>query len=334
MTSSRSARGVGRSGTRPRAWHRLVPWALLAVGLVDLVLLAHHDLSPQVAALAAGGAVALKVLVGGDLLAAAGAYRQARSSGRGRWSAANNGLTWVLPRALAWLLLVQIKVSADLLSVPWRRRRRPEQVTMHGDPLLRTLFWLNVALTGVTLGIVELLLVLGQAPWQWHLLDVGGNAYQLWILGGLWATFATRPLCFHQEHLLLRGAVVGQVEIPYADVAEARPLRQEVPSIWSWGRFVAGPGTGALTLAAGTPLNVLLTLREPAQFDPYAVGRPWEPVRKVLLRVDEPRRFLETLARFRDLRAPESHSHTGGPHPAPRAVPLSADGSGLRGWPG
>ena len=256
------------------------------------------------------------------MLAAAGAYRVARSRGRGRWAAANNGLSWVFPHAIAWLILVQVKVSIDLLRVPRRLRPRPEHFTIHHDPLLRTLFWLNVALTGLTLAIVEMLLFLGRGPWPWHLLDLGGNAYQLWILGGLWATFATRPLRVGPDRLTLRAGVVGEIDIPFQDIADARPVRREVASIWSWGRFIFGPGARTLTLTAGTPLNVLLILRAPAHFDPYQSGKLSTSVERVLLRVDEPQRFLETLAR----RLGEGRSYTNACHFGAAGVPLYTNG--------
>jgi hypothetical protein len=282
-----------------RALKVLVPLVILAE--VILVWSGVMDLGDAV--LSVAGLEALLFVAGlGGLVLVVGRYRRDRRAGMDAWRALEEGLSLVLPRAVARVAVKEPRLFVCLFLWTFRRLRLTnEEFAYHKRSLLRAIVPLLVVSAPVELVLVHVL-ALAFSPWwwlKWALLLLGVYA-TLWLLG-LYASLVTLPHRLEEEGLRLRYGLLAEGFFPYQEIETVSRRELEAPTSGDGLSRVSSEET--LYLAAGGKTDVSLRLRAPRSMSGFS--KDTEPAYLVCLAVDERDRFVRELRRrietpFRD----------------------------------
>ena len=216
-----------------RALKILVPLVVLTE--VILVWSGVMDLGDAV--LVVAGLEALIFLVGfGGLVLVVRRYRKERKAGLEPWRALEDGLSLVLPRTVARLILHEPRLFASLFRWTFRRVRYSDhEFAYHKRTLLRAIVPVVIVTSPLELLVVHLL-AQALSPWswlKWALLALGVYAV-LWLLG-LYASLVALPQRLEGEGLRLRHGVLAEGFVPYEEIEtvvreESRPPIPETAS--------------------------------------------------------------------------------------------------------
>ena len=272
-----------------RALKVLVPLVVLAEAI--LVWSGIMDLGDAV--LLVAGLEALLFVAGlGGLVLVVGRYRRGRRAGMDAWRALEDGLSLVLPRAVARLVVKEPRLLVCLLRwTIWRVRLTNEEFAYHKRSLLRAIVPLVVVSAPVELILVHVL-ALAFSPWwwlKWALLVLGAYA-TLWLLG-LYASLVMLPHRLEEEGLRLRYGLLAEGFFPYQEIETAS--RKELAAPTSGDGLSRDSGGETIYLASGGKTDVSLRLRVPRSMSGFS--KDTEPALRVCLAVDEPDGFVREL---------------------------------------
>jgi hypothetical protein len=272
-----------------RALKVLVPLVVLAE--VILVWSGVMDLGDAVILVA--GLEALLFVAGlGGLVLVVGRYRRGRRAGMDAWRALEDGLSLVLPRAVARLVVKEPRLLVCLFRwTIWRVRLTDEEFAYHKRSLLGAIVPLLVVSAPVELILVHVL-ALAFSPWwwlKWALLVLGAYA-TLWLLG-LYASLVTLPHRLEEEGLRLRYGLLAEGFFPYQEIEATSRRELEAPTPGDGLSHDSGEET--LYLASGGKTDVSLRLRVPRSMSGFS--KDTGPALCVCLAVDEPDRFVREL---------------------------------------
>ena len=230
----------------------------------------------------------------GGLVLVVGRYRKERRAGMDVWRALEDGLSVVLPRAVARLVVKEPRLLVCLFRWTVRRvRLTNEEFAYHKRSLLRAIVPLLVVSAPVEQVLVHVL-ALAFSPWwwlKWALLLLGAYA-TLWLLG-LYASLVTLPHRLEEEGLRLRYGLLAEGFFPYREIEAVSRRELEAPIYGDGLLHVSGEET--LYLATGGKTDVSLRLRAPRSMSGFS--KDTEPACLVCLAVDKPDGFVRELRR-------------------------------------
>ena len=219
---------------------RALKWIVPLVVFVEVVLVWSGAMELRDAVLVVAGLEALLFLIGlGGLALVVRRYRKERKAGLDPWRALEDGLSLVLPRTAARLIVKEPRLFACLLRWTFRRVRLAEgEFSYHRRSVLRGSG--NAAAGGfgpdgiacrtrarpglLSLGLVEV----GSAS-SWRI-------RYFWLLG-LYASLVALPHRLEETGLRLRHGILAEGFVPYKEIDEVVQTARKAPV--SEERFVA-----------------------------------------------------------------------------------------------
>lgn len=251
-----------------RLWRRAAPWATPAVVILEVALVWSGRISLGTAiGVVVVVEIVLLVTVADRAFAARRAFGQARGAGGDRWRAVEVALAEMLPRPLAKMILVELRLFGCLLGWPRAHRRRnavPDGQEFRYDASLRPILWMAFGLVILEGAVLDLVLAaaLPGSIWVWVVL--GLHVYgAIWLLGML-ASLATRPHLLTDHALILRDSILAEVVIEYDAILGAAVSRHSnfgrsgftVDDAEQTALLAYGDATVALTLDPAVPVYV------------------------------------------------------------------------------
>lgn len=266
----------------PLHWFKRALWVLVvASGLLAVT----GVLEAGAALVLVGLLEAAALLLGLVLLTRA--LRETRRSDQS-WSAAIlAALSALLPDQLARFIVLELRTVGTLARWSLHRFPAPARSFTYRKRSMLGLLLLVVLLT--TPG--ELLLFHVLLPWTWArwLLAAVSLYALLWLLA-LWASLRVHPHEIANHTLVLRWLYLHEVPVPL-DTVHSVVIRSERAPSGRDGLIVRGD---TAWLAVGGHTDVLLELVHPVCA--YRFLRPFAPVRRIHVAVDDPARFARTVA--------------------------------------
>lgn len=265
----------------------LLKLLLPALVVVNVSLVWFDVLEPGEAVLVVVGVELLALLVGGQrVFVAVRRYRHGRGSGMDAWQALEDGLTALLPRPVARMVVSEPRLLVCLAR--WASRRtglREGEFSYHGRSVLGVFVLVLLPVLIIETLLIELLI-----PWFWlRVVHLALIAYALiWALG-LHASLVTLPHRLEESGIRLRYGTLAEGFIPYAAMAKVRQTRSNPPGRVD-GLQVAD---GAAHLAVGSRTDVVLELSEHHPL--HGFFRPTEPVNTIHLAADDPGGLVREL---------------------------------------
>ncbi len=278
---------------RGRWLRRVGPWLTPALVVAE-VALASSGLLPLREAVASAVAVelALWVVVAARVVAGARRFRSARRGGADAWRAAEDALAAVVPRSFARVILLEPRLWACLVRWAIRRHAGVSSASLTYHRQVRGLMGVAAALVAVEGAVADVLLfvLLPGSAWRWAVL--GAHVYALVVVGGLHASFATRPHLVVDGNLVVRDGIFHEIVIPLGAITTARRERRA-----NSGRsgLRCDPGTRGATVALGDA-TVALGI-DPAATVAVDGVRLRPRVANLAITVDEPDLLLAALDR-------------------------------------
>ena len=268
-------------------------WIVPLVVLVEVILVWSGTMDLSDAVLVVVGLEALLFLIGlAGFVLVVRRYREERKAGLDPWRALEDGLSLVLPRAAARLILKEPRLFACLLRWTFRRARLAEgEFSYHKRSLLRALMPLLVVSAPMELVVVHVL-ALAFSPWgwlKWALLVLGIYA-TLWLLG-LYASLVTLPHRLEETGLRLRHGILAEGFVPYKEIDEVVRTARKAPV--SGDGLSHAPAEDALYLATGSKTD--LTLRLKNRHSVAGFLKESNPACLLHLAADEPEQFVQQI---------------------------------------
>jgi hypothetical protein len=265
------------------------------VVLTEVILVWSGVMDLGDAVLVVAGLEALVFLVGfGGLVLVVRRYRKERKAGLEPWRALEDGLSLVLPRTVARLILHEPRLFASLFRWTFRRVGYSDhEFAYHKRTLLRAIVPVVIVTSPLELLVVHLL-AQALSPWswlKWALLALGVYAV-LWLLG-LYASLVALPQQLEGEGLRLRHGVLAEGFVPYEEIETVVREESRAPHYGDGLSYVLGED--ALYLATGGKTDVALRLRSPRSVLGFL--KETEPASRIHLAVEEPDRFVRELRR-------------------------------------
>ncbi|TCJ16017.1 hypothetical protein E0L93_11070 [Rubrobacter taiwanensis] len=227
---------------------------------------------------------ALLFAVAGELALAFRGYRRARSAGMDGRRAVEEALAAVLPRKLARLAVLELRLMFCLFRWPFQHRK-PEEFTYHRSSMM----WV-LAVMALLVAPVELLAVHLLIPWDWlKIAHLVLGVYAIFWLLAFPASLATLPHRLEPAGLRLRYGVFAEGFIPYAEISSVELARRTA--------LKSGDGlqtqNGSACLAINCKTDVTLRLNEPHRLQGFL--RRTEEVEEIHAAVDDPESFVREL---------------------------------------
>ena len=264
-------------------------WMAPLVMIITLLLIRAHVFTPGAALIMTGAIEGVTLLLGS--LQAARAIRliaQRHHAGVDIWEALTESIALFVPRPLARIIALEPRIWLSIFI--WLfRRPRPSAITFAyaGDSVLG-IFLIAAAFSAP----IEVLLVEALIPWGWLRLGLGLlEIYTIVWLLGYWASLAVLPHRLDVTRLMLHYGLLLDAAIPYTNIATIIRERRTAPTEREGYSSVAERQELALVIGGAT--NVTLTLQAPQTFS--GLLRQTPPVTTILLKVDEPDRFVAAI---------------------------------------
>ena len=272
-----------------RALKVIVPLVVLA----EVILVWSGVLDLGDAVLVVAGLEALLLLAGlGGLVLVVRRYREERSAGLEPWRALEDGLSLVLPRAPARLVLHEPRLFISLFRWIFRRAKLTnDEFAYHRRSLLRAIVPVVIVTSPLELLVVHLL-AQAFSPWgwlKWALLALGVYAI-VWLLG-LYASLVALPHRLEGEGLRIRYGVFAEGFVPYDKIETVVRKESRAPHSGDGLSYVLGED--ALYVATGGKTDVTLRLRAPRSMRGFL--NETEPASRIHLAVDVPTGFVREL---------------------------------------
>lgn len=268
-----------------KQWVRWLPFVVVAVQ-ATLYLTGVLTLA-QAAILLLALEALLAVVVLGEFLLLARAYRRSHQAGATRVEAFGDALEAVLPRPVAFLVRQEVRMLGALIDGIRRRRdAAPGDRLLTYGGRLRGILGFMIGITIFELAIVEFLV-----PWtwlRWTLLILGVYGL-IWVLGFA-ASAYTRPHLLDSGRLRLRMTTYADITVPLGTVSQVGG-----GGIASHQRDVE-VGDGKLAVSVFGLSNMSLTFAEPVDVDCGKEGR--HAVRVVRFYADDPKAATAAIREF------------------------------------
>jgi hypothetical protein len=272
-----------------RAWRTVGPWLTTALVTVEIALVGAGRLSVGDAiVIVVAVEILLVVTAIGRGFDAVRAYRTGRVQGRDGWAAALDALAEVLPRPVARILVIEIRMWVCLFR--WPAQRRPVPPMFGYGAALRPVARIVLALVIGEGALVEMVLffVLGHgSAWVWIALAL--HVYGLVWIGGFVGSLSVVPHRVDERWVTLNDSVFMTLRIPL-DRVEAVMTRHRS----NFGRSGLRVVDGAALLGYGdTTVRIVLAGDTPLRWDsstPVA-----DTVRTIDLTADDPDGFVAAV---------------------------------------
>lgn len=270
---------------------RALRWLLPAMLLIEGVLVWSGGLAFGDAFLVVAGieVVILLLGVGGSMLVVR-RYRANRRAGLDAWVALEGGMSLVLPRPVARLVVSEPRLFVCLGRWAFGRAKPREAEFGYGKGSPLGTFVVMVLLTAPIEVVFWELLV----PWtwlRWALLVLSVYSV-LWLLG-LYASRVALPHRLEEDGLRLRQGLFAEVFVPYAEVEGIEGKRRRSPR--SGDGLQGAPDEDAANLAINGSVHLALALRSPLTVRGFL--KDTSPVRNIRVAADEPERMIREVRR-------------------------------------
>ena len=283
---------------------RALKWIVPLVVFVEVVLVWSGAMDLRDAVLVVAGLEALLFLIGlGGLALVVRRYRKERKAGLDPWRALEDGLSLVLPRTAARLIVKEPRLFACLLRWTFRRVRLAEgEFSYHRRSVLRALMPLLVVSAPMELLVVHVL-ALAFSPWgwlKWALLVLGVYA-TFWLLG-LYASLVALPHRLEETGLRLRHGILAEGFVPYNEIDEVVQTARKAPV--SEDGLSHASAEDALYLATDSKTD--LTLRLKTLHSVTGFLKESDPACLLHLTADDPERFVRQIRQRIETKTPSS----------------------------
>lgn len=270
---------------------RALRWSLPAVLLVEGALVLSGALGLGDALLVLAGIEVLVLLVGvGGMVLVVRRYRGDRRAGLGPWEALEGGLSVVLPRPVARLVVSEPRLFVCLGRWALGRGRTGEGEFAYGKGSPLGMLLVMVLLTApVEVAFWELLV-----PWAWlrWVLLVLSVYSVLWLLG-VYASRVTLPHRVEEDGIRLRQGLFAEAFVPYAQIANVERKRRRSPR--DGDGLQGSPDGDAAYLAINGSVDLALALKSPLTVRGFFKDRG--PVRNIHAAADEPGKMVREIRR-------------------------------------
>lgn len=268
---------------------RLARWALPVAILVAVILVRWHLVAPGLAVALVAASEGTTILLGGiQATRAVSRTLRQRRAGVDFWDALTDGIAVFVPRPVARVIALEPRVWLSIFVWLFRRPRPDATTFPYAADSILGFFLLAVGFSAP----IELLLVEALVPWSGvRLVLVLLEIYTfVWLLG-YWASLAVLPHRLERACLMLHFGLLFDAPIPYANIATV--AQEQRPSANGCEGYHLAAERQELALVIGGATNVVLTLHTPHVF--MGLLRPMPPVQTILLKVDEPERFMRAV---------------------------------------
>ncbi len=269
---------------------RALKWLLPALIVTEVALVWSRLLSIGDAVAVVAGIEVLLILLGGrQVFVAARGYRQRRASGLDAWSALEDGLSAVLPRLFARIMVLEPRLWACLFRWILRRTKlREGEFGYHKQSTMDMIVLMVVLVSPIEIVVFELLI-----PWAWlRWLVLFLEVYTVFWFLGFHASLSALPHRLEETGARLRHGAFAEVFVPYAEIESVGRTIQKAPK-WGDGLQPAPEEEGAAYLAINGKTNLTLRLKTPLTVK--GVFRSFGPVGTIYLSADEPSLFARKL---------------------------------------
>ena len=270
---------------------RLVLWSAVAASVAGIAVGAAGVLPPAASVGLVAGLEAM-AWTGVAVLSWRGVrrFRSARRIGVDGWRAAEDGLSVVVPRRVARLVILEPRLWSALVTVTRRRRAASPDAFAYAAGT-RTLFGVLVAVVCLEGAVVEVLVWLFVPGTTWFAVVLALHLYALVLLLGLWASFVTRPHEVASDGLHVRDGVFAELLVSWSAIRGARGATRS-----NVGRsgFKTDGAEAVLALGDAT-VAIELDPNRPLLLDGRTVDRPLHRLWRLWVTADEPRRLVERL---------------------------------------
>lgn len=268
-----------------RASKWLIPVLIVAEAL--LVWLRVIDLSTAIIVVVAIEALLLLASLR-LLIVTVRRYRQDRLGGSDFWTAFESALADSLPRTLAHVIAIEIKVWHCLWL--WASRRKKlgvNEFSYHRRSTVGPLLLVVFITTPVEILLFELLL-----PWDWLkiLLVIAAVYALLWVLA-FYASLIVLPHRLGARALLIQNGFMARAELPYDQIESIAAQRKRPPDGSEGLKSVAKENAAYLTVGGRTDVSV--RLKTPGSVEGFLRSTP--PVQTIHLAADDPERLVNEL---------------------------------------
>lgn len=262
---------------------KLKPW----ISIILLATLAALSLSgrvegPVAVGIAAGLEAALAVWVLWGLFRSVRGFTAQEGD---PWKGLEDGLSGLVPRPAAKLMIMEIRLWACLSA--WIRRRPPgrDDFPYHANSQLGLIMGVLVFTTPVEIAVLEILI-----PWPWlRIVTLILALYgMLWIVM-LFASLRAMPHRLEPYGLRLHYGVLASGVIPFSMIASVEVALAKAPKSGD-GLQIAGEEA---FFAINGETNLMVTLAQPLALERVIGQTP--SVTVIRFRSDEPKRMIERL---------------------------------------
>ncbi len=272
-----------------RKAERALKWLLPTLVLAEAALVWSGVLSVRDAVVVVAGIEVLLTLIGvRQMFVAIRRYRQGRGSGLDAWSALEDGLTVVLPRKVARIVVLEPHLWVCLFRWVFRRTKPREGEFGYHKRSTMDMLVLLVVLVGPVEALVLHLLV----PWSWlRWLLIAVEVYGTFWLLGFYASLSALPHRLEETGVRLRYGAFAEVLVLYAEIEKVGRAVLRAPGGGDGLR--AAPEEEAAYFAITGKTNLTLGLKAPQTIE--GVFRSVGPVGRIHLWADEPKLFAREL---------------------------------------
>jgi hypothetical protein len=259
---------------------RALKWLLPALVAVEafLVWSGRLSLGEAVVVLVIFEALLIPLSLGALFLAAR-RYRRERAAGIDSWAAFEGGLSLVLPRPVAKLVVNELRMSVCLARWVTRRTALKEGEFGYHKKSAMGMLLLVVVLTAP----LEVLLFEILVPWAWlRWLLLVASVYAVFWLFAFYASLVTLPHRLEGDGLRLRYGLFAEVLVPYDEISgiERHKLRDAAEGLQ------LSPDECTASLAVGGETDLTLRLKAPLVVRSFL--KETVPVGVIHLAADDP----------------------------------------------
>jgi hypothetical protein len=278
-----------------RSWGHPGPWLLPVVVLIEAGLVVSGRLTLGSAALVIVALELLLALVAiRGAIAAARSLRASRAANRDPWMAAEEAFAQLLPRRVARMVLLEVRLLTTLAGRVCGRQGRAAGQTFSYHRPMSMLIWGAFVLVGVEGAVVEVVLSLAlpRTAWPWIVLAV--HVYGLLWLAGLQASLITRPHELTAGALHVRDGIFTEVVIPYTAITGARLAQQN--NVGRSGLKISPTEQSAMLAYGNAGVALSLDPDQPIEVNGRTLGTP---LTRLSISADRPRDLVQALQAIR-----------------------------------
>lgn len=264
-------------------------WLLLALVVAEVILVRAGILDTVSAiGIIVGIEFLLLIVAGRQVFFAFRRFHRDRTLGLDVWAALEDGFAELLPRQVARVLALELRLWSCLWNWLLRRHRLGEnEYSYHKRSIMGTMLILVVFSTPAEVILFEIFV-----PWdwlRWVLLVV--CIYALFWIFGLYASMVTLPHRLESNGIRLHYGMLAGGVIPYENIVSCEENRHTAPKGRDGLCFTRSKGEAYLSVGGKTDITLQLT----TPLSLHGFFKPSEAVKTIHVAVDSPREFVRQI---------------------------------------